>query len=254
MRPSQLLGLHTYDPAAVRLVADVLNDDELCEWIRDSVRLGREGTLEELDPSSPKFQRGQMAYLKICNQLRKIMGREGWQEEHPDNQQCFIKSAPDGERNLRIVYFAGRLSEGQNYFKVNPKGKQAKLDLAGNQEQLALPFEEFQAVLEPESEERGELTFFAMSCWDWVQRDDAWRIRIRTWLAFCDVALNRRGNPQEEDDESRFSRTRVVAYRELDDYFYGGPAPIPDGPAPIVTRPQIMELSDLDDEMNAGRQ
>lgn len=252
MRPPLLLGLNAYDPAIVRLVIDVLNDDLLCEWIRDSVRLGREGTLEELDPSSPKFQRGQMAYLKICNQLRKVMPRGAWEEEHPDNQQCFVKRAAEDGPNLRIVYFAGRFSEGKNYFKVNPKGKQAKLDLAGNQGQLAFSFDEPEEVPTAENEET-ELTFFAMSCWDWVKVGDVWRIQIRTWLAFCDVALNRRGNPQAEDDESRFSRTRVVAYRELDDYFYGGPAPIPDGPAPIVTRPQIMELSDLDDEMNAGQ-
>ena len=250
MRPSQLLGLHAYDPATVGLVVDVLNDDALCEWIRDSVRLGREGTLEELDPGSPKFQRGQMAYLKICNQLRKVMVRGGWHEDHPDNQQCFTKKTDDDGKDLRIVYFAGRLSEGKTYFKVNPKGKQAKLDLAGNQGQLSL-FDEPEET--PASEESGELTFFAMSCWDWIKKGDAWRIQIRTWLAFCDVALNRRGNPQEEEDESRFSRTRVVAYRELDDYFYGGPAPVPDGPEPIVTKPQIMELSDLDDEMNMGR-
>ncbi len=250
MRPSQLLGLHAYDPTTVELVVDVLNDDALCECIRDSVRLGREGTLEELDPNSPKFQRGQMAYLKICNQLRKAMVREGWQEEHPYNQQCFTRKVSDSSKGLRIVYFAGRLSEEKKYFTFNPKGKQAKLELADNHEQLALPFPEFLSALQPKNEESGELTFFAMSCWDWTLKDDAWRIRIRTWLAFGDVPLNRRGSPQSEDDESKFSRMRIVAYRELDDYFYGGPAPIPDGPVPIVTKPQIFELSDIDDEMD----
>jgi len=233
---------------ALHQVATILNNDDFCMLIRDAVRLGRIGTLEEYDKNTPKFQRGQAAYLKICNQLRKALGRTDWAEEHPENQQCFVLPTIGDNLPVRLTYFAGRLEDERQFFRINPKGKLTKLSLAKNREQMTFLDEPgfFEDDAVPSNEP--ELTLFVMSAWDWKEVDDAWRIVIRTWIAFCDTPLNRRGKPQDENDEARFTRATIIAYRELDDFMYGGAVTLPDGPEPIKVSPIVLELSDVEQE------
>lgn len=238
----------TVNTPALTQVKSILEDDAFCILLRDAVRLGRTGTLEEYDKNTPKFQRGQAAYLKICNQLRKGLGRTNWGEEHPENQQCFVLPTEGDNFPVRLTYFAGRIDDEKRFFRINPKGKLTKLSLARNREQMTFMDAPGFWNEDHKPSEDPELTLFLMSAWDWQQVADSWRIVIRTWIAFCDTALNRKGKPQDESDEARFTRATVVAYRELDDFNYGGAVTLPDGPEPIKISPVVLELSDIEEE------
>jgi len=234
-------------PALIQ-VKSILEDAELCILLRDAVRLGRTTTLEEYDKNTPKFQRGQAAYLKICNQLRKALGRTNWTEEHPDNQQCFVLPTERDNFPVRLTYFAGRLDTEKRFFRINPKGKLTKLSLAKNREQMTFMDDPNFWNEDQKPSDDPELTLFLMSAWDWQRVDETSCIVFRTWIAFCDTALNRKGKPQDESDEARFTRATVVAYRKLDDFKYEGAVTLSDAPEPIKSSPVVFELSDVEEE------
>ncbi len=240
------------DAATVRQIESVLNDDALANMLADGIRHGREDTLEILDPSTPRFQCGQLAYLLICNHLRKILNRAAWKEDLTDNQQSFVRAGDENSKPVRLTYFAGRITEDEASFKLNPKGRQTRINMASNAAQMSLPFPEWEEPINTEAPSPDDLTFFVMSCWDWEEVDGTPIIRIRAWLAFCTAALDRRGKPQAEDDESRFSRTTYLAKRPLIDYRYSGLLPISNDLKPATAKPVIIDLSDITDESSGN--